>query len=56
MPDFELSDIVVAEVELVVVVERIVERLEVRSSPKGSGMVREVDRGGIVELERRELG
>lgn len=61
MPDSVLSDIAAAvkvEVELAIVVvtaEGIVGRLEVRWSPRDSGMVREVDRGGIVgELRESE--
>jgi len=61
VPDSVLSDIAAAvkvEVELAIVVvtaEGIVGRLEVRWSPRDSGMVREVDRGGIVgELRESE--
>jgi len=58
VPDSVLSDIadVKVEVELAVVTaEGIVGRLEVRWSPRDSGMVREVDRGGIVgELRESE--
>lgn len=60
MPDSVLSDIAVVKVEVelaivVVTAEGIVGRLEVRWSPRDSGMVREVDRGGIVgELRESE--